>query len=185
MPQMNSPYDENCQKCPYHNQAHLINTTYQTTRTPPVPVGLENNSSDILLVFQSPGTAEWKVGAPLQVTARSAGKRIENSWKRKRKQSSLQYPIRHDFDITNTVQCFQGKAKSGRDAKPKKMAIQCCSNRLMAILQKKNYSKIIAFGGIAQQVLPLLIRQLPQHPTIIRTTHPTGGTSNATLDTLW
>ena len=184
MPQMNSRYDENCQNCPYHNQVHLINTTYQTARNPE-PVGLEDNNGNILLVFQSPGTEEWKVGKPLQVTARSAGKRIENSWKRKRKQSSLQYPIRHDFDITNTVQCFQGKAKSGRDAKPKKMAIQCCSNRLLGILQKKNYSKIIAFGGIAQQALLLLIVQLPQHPTIIITTHPTGGTSNATLDALW
>jgi len=174
-------YDEHCQNCPYYNQAHLINTSYQTTRTL-APVGLEDNSSDTLLVFQSPGVEEWRVGKPLQITPRSAGKRIDLSWGRVRKHRQSQNPIRTDFNIINAVQCFQGKVSSGRDAKPKAMAVRCCSNRLLTILQQTNYTKVIAFGDIAQQILPRLQSRLNpiNHP------HPTSTKSrNVTLNALW
>jgi hypothetical protein len=119
MSQQNINYDKDCQICPYFNQTHL-NILYKTIRTSP-PVGLEDNGSDTLLVFQSPGVNEWHVngGHPLKATPRSAGKRIELSWERVRKQrNTSQTPIRTNYDIINVVQCFQGKAASGRDAKP-------------------------------------------------------------------
>ncbi len=179
--QIPAPYDTHCERCPYYNQIHLANSPHITERSEP-PIGLEDNSSDILLVFQSPGKEEWKKGEPLQPIKNqggTAGCRIKRSWERKGK-------IRANFDIVNSVQCFQGKNSTGRDAKLNTMAICYCSNRLLTILQRKNYAKVITFGKNAQQVLSSIISQLSPQPTPINHPHPTSSkSSNATLDALW
>jgi uracil-DNA glycosylase len=160
----------------------------------PAPVGLEDNGSDILLVFQSPGEEEWNQGRPLRPTVKiggTAGRRIEESWDRVKKQRNSQNPIRTDFDIVNTVQCFQGKKPNGGDEEPDAMAICCCSNRLLAVLNlpQKRYTKVIVFGDISQQVMNSLIRRLSPQPIFVPAPHPNmrkkGISTNSLLDDLW
>ncbi|OTE98023.1 hypothetical protein BCS42_11350 [Crenothrix sp. D3] len=153
---------------------------------------MEDNGSDTLLVFQAPGEEEWmKQGIPLYPEIKrggTAGSRIKLSWEREQKCRNTSSPTRTDYDIVNVVQCFPDKdpnSNENRDAKPNVMAVCCCSNRLLTILQQKNYVKIIAFGDIAQQVLPSLISRLSLQPNFINAPHPTGGTLNTTLDALW
>ena len=172
-------YNQNCYNCPYNNQIHLAKTPYITTRNTP-PIELEDNQSDILLVFQAPGSEEWKVGFAIQPTVKpggTAGSRLLQSWNRKSKSRS-------DFDIINTVQCFPGNT-GNRDTAPNVMAICCCSKRLLLVLQSKSYRKIITFGDLAFQVVSNLILSCSHQPQLIQARHPNGGVSQKILDSLW
>ncbi|ADN78383.1 uracil-DNA glycosylase superfamily protein [Geobacter sulfurreducens] len=171
-------YDSNCNGCPYNQQRHLI-ATQRTTRTSP-PVELEDHNSSTLLVFQSPGDAEWEAGKPLQPTIKvggSAGRRIEMSWERRNRK-------RAEFDIINAVQCFPGN-EGGRDVAPDAMAICSCSKRFENILNTKTYEKIIVFGDISKQVITALSYKLKLSARIIPAKHPNGGVSKTELDNLW
>ncbi|MCQ8876889.1 uracil-DNA glycosylase family protein [Pseudoalteromonas shioyasakiensis] len=171
-------YDSNCKKCPYHSQEHLI-VNQRTTRNSP-PVEFENNNSDTLLVFQAPGDVEWRVGRAIQPTVKvggTAGRRIELSWERVGKN-------RANFDIVNSVQCFPGN-EGTRDLAPNGVAINSCSYRLKAILNTKEYRKIITFGDVANQMVNSLLEIGNELPVIIQAKHPNGGTSKGELDILW
>ena len=171
-------YDSNCNNCPYKEQIHLNNENKTNRENPPIE--LENHNSEILLVFQSPGTEEWEKGQAIQAVKKrggTAGKRIESSWERMNKN-------RNDFDIINTVQCFPGN-DGGRDLKPNNISICSCSNRLKQILTTNKYSKIIAFGKIAQSVVKHLTNNPKIKTEVIESKHPTGGLSNKDLDSLW
>ena len=172
-------YDSHCDNCPYKNQIHL-NTDKKIDRKSP-PIELENNDSNTLLVFQAPGTEEWKVGKAIQPIIKpggTAGRRIELSWKSVGKS-------REDFDIVNAVQCFPGN-NGDRDLKPNSMSICSCSNRLKDILNGSSYTKIILFGEIAQNVVDNLINTLSlDEVDVQRSKHPTGGLSKKDLDDLW
>lgn len=176
------PYDHHCKDCPYNNQKHLADSTYFLQNLSPVE--LEDNESNVLLVFQAPGIREWELGKPIQPTIKrggTAGRRIEMSWERKHKK-------RRDFNIINSVQCFPGNAGDG-DKEPHPMAVCCCSKRLLQVLNSKNYTKVIAFGDIAFQVVSTLINALSPQPILIPAPHPNnrvkGRRTSATLDTLW
>lgn len=174
-------YDqENCPTCPYYEQKHL-DPTSKTDRQHP-PIILENNESEVLLVFQAPGTDEWRVGEAIQPVKKqggSAGARIDQSWGRCQKN-------RKDFDIINVVQCFPGTIRnSTRDLPPNTMSICKCKSRLLATIIAKQYSKIIVFGEIAYEIVNYLLQFLNYHPVITRATHPTGGASKQSLDELW
>jgi uracil-DNA glycosylase len=172
-------YDEHCKNCPYNNQIHLNNGNKTDRKSPPIE--LENNKSDILLVFQAPGIEEWVVGKAIKSNIKqggTVGRRIELSWRRKGKK-------RNNFDIINTVQCFPGR-KEDRDLKPDNMSIFYCSNRLENILKtNKQYNKIILFGEIAQSVGDNLIKKLKLEVDVVKSKHPAGGLSNENLDNLW
>ena len=171
-------YDNYCENCPYKNQIHL-EENYRTIRDSP-PIELENNKSDILLVFQSPGIEEWKTGEAIEPTIKkggTAGRRIKLSWDRKNKK-------RTDFDIINTVQCFPGNDKK-RDFKPNIMSICSCSKRLENVLSNSKYNKVILFGEIAENVVENLINKLNLKIKIVKSKHPTGGLANKNLDNLW
>jgi len=170
-------YDVHCNGCSYYEQHHLTKDKMTTLVSPPVE--LENNHSDILLVFQSPGKEEWLVGKaiqPIKKQGGTAGRRIELSWGRCRAK-------RTDFNIVNTVQCYPGN-QGGRDIDPNKKAIHCCSNRLKDILQTGCYKKVIVFGDIALKVIrKLLVGEISAVVVVAR--HPNGGISNDKLDALW
>lgn len=173
------PYDQNCHTCPYYQQVHLRVGTFRTTRLSP-PVELEDNGSATLLVFQSPGDAEWEVGRPIQPTKKvggTAGIRILNSWIRK----GLQ---RDSFDIVNAVQCFTGNGGK-RDFDPNAMAICCCSKRLKFVIDAKQYTRVITFGGVAFQVVSHLVQTAINRPSVSMAPHPNSGVRNDMLDALW
>jgi len=172
-------YDINCLNCPYNHQKHLIDGSFQSSRSNP-PVVLENNGSDVLLVFLAPGNKEWEVGKAIQPTKKtggSAGVRVENSWKRKGKS-------RTDFNIINTVQCFPGN-NGDRDLEPNTKAISSCSNRLEVIIKSSEYCKILAFGEVAQQIIFKLLGSKDYEKRVIAMRHPNGGVKNKDLDGLW
>lgn len=172
--------NKKCFNCPYHNKKHLKSTNYSNGNG---PLSLENNNSNILLVFQSPGVLEWQVGKPLQSKnnkPQSAASRINNSWKRCGKKRS-------NYDITNAIQCYPGKYKGGRDKKPRKDSIESCLERLKNDIKNGQYRRIIAFGNIAKNQVNNALVGLNLMGKIKTdfSKHPSGGVSNKDLDNLW
>lgn len=144
-----------------------------------VPIKIERNNSRTLIIFQAPGIKELHAGKAIQSSRKrggSAGSRIEASWNRGGKS-------RRDFDIVEAVRCYPGERKNGRDKKPRKKARDCCSKILEREINNGNYSKIIAFGVIAQQTLQGI--NIKGNPVIINATHPNGGITSDALDNLW
>jgi uracil-DNA glycosylase len=174
------PYDKiNCPRCPYFEQRHIGDLAQRTVRTEP-PIPLEEHGSTTLLVFQAPGIEEWAAGAAIQPTIKSggtAGRRIFLSWERARK-------TRHNFDIVNAVQCYPG-TDGARDAKPNVLAVCSCAGRLEHVLTRKTYTKVIAFGVVAGEVLEQLRVQVNGGWELQKSEHPTGGATNEQLDSLW
>lgn len=169
-------YDE-CRMCIYFGQKHL--TKKFKIRRKFVPIKIEKHNSRTLIIFQAPGINELKNGKAIQSVSKrggSAGSRIEASWHRARK-------TRNDFDIVEAVRCYPGERKNGRDKKPRKKSIKCCSRILEREINNGNYSKIIAFGVIAQEMLKGIT--IKNKCVIINATHPNGGISNSDLDLLW
>ena len=174
---MNDKYYDECKDCPYFKQ-HYLQPNDQIINGF-IPLEMEFNNSDILLIFQAPGINEWQKGdtiVPTHVKGGTAGIRILNSWDRKKK-------VRSDFDIVESVRCYPGKRQNGRDKKPRKKAKKCCSKILEREISNGNYSKIIAFGMIAQEMLKEI--SIKNKCTIINAIHPNGGISKVCLDSLW
>ncbi|MGE6757652.1 uracil-DNA glycosylase family protein [Corallococcus sp. AS-1-12] len=172
-----------CLKCPYLDQVHLPPEWCQARET--VPLDVEDNESDILLVAQAPGEAEWEIGKPLQPTVKqggTAGSRIAQSWERTNKE-------RKSFNITNAVQCFPGKEdpreKAPRDLAPVPAAVRACSGWLRDAMCSRRYRKVIAFGEVAALVVGIIatLEDLPCEVQYAR--HPNSGVSNEELDRLW
>jgi uracil-DNA glycosylase len=161
-----------CQDCPYHvsGRLHLppVNRSYS-------PLEKEDNGSDILLIFQSPGEVEWESGVPLQNFENGVGLRLENSFRRIGK-------CRSDFDLTNTVQCYQGKGANGRGKKPSKRAQERCRQKLRIDIESKQYMKIIVFGAIARKQVEALGYSFDSDPRFTHLIHPSGGLTNEELD---
>lgn len=169
----------NCPQCPYYWQRHLVGT--QRTGRPFPPVELEDKDRDVLLVFQAPGIEEWRAGAPIQPTTRqggTAGARIAQSWERTGRDRS-------EFDIINVVQCFPGSERGKRDFAPHSLAVCACKSRLDAVLAGKRYSKVIAFGEIACEVVAHLAISGNYGFRLLFSGHPTGGLEQKVLDSLW
>ena len=156
-------------ECPYYKNSEYF------------PIDLESHNSKVLLVFQAPGIDEWEGNnkelgrVPVSsIKTHSAGKRIMNSLIRIGKSRS-------DFDYVETVRCYPGKGKIGRDKKPRKKAISLCSAHLKNDISKHNYSTIICFGKIAQKAVKNIIGD-DSNVRIINRKHPNSRLTNSKLD---
>jgi len=166
-----------CNGCPYQNQNHLVGTNHFIQNGQPLSIERKINA-DILLVFQSPGENEWINNSPLYShSPHSARARIENSWLRTGH-------TRQEYDITNAVQCYPGKGRS-RDLKPRVIPICMCRSWLNIDITAKPYTRIITFGNIAYQSVNTILQSIPLHIQVTQSVHPTGGVTNAFLDSLW
>ena len=131
--------------CPIHSKntavdARIVRSTNLLNK---LPLSMEHNSDDVLLIFQAPGCEEWRNRQPLwSRVRRSAAVRICKSLKRIKKS-------RHDFSITNAVQCYPGKG-STRDKKPDHVAQGQCANWLKKDIESRCWNKIVVFGQIAE-----------------------------------
>lgn len=105
--------------------------------------------------------------------ARSTAARIRNSLLRINK-------LRADFDITNAVQCFPGKASSGRDKKPSEVARRKCEKWLQSDIDNSSYTKIVVFGAVAKKSVRSVISS--SSIPVVFIAHPSGGLKNVDLD---
>lgn len=169
---MTRDYDENCVGCPYHKDGSLH--VHPPTRAS-YPLEKTNNGAEVLLVLQSPGEVEWKVCLPLQNFENGAGLRFKKSFDRIGKD-------RTGYDITNSVQCYQGKGANGRDKKPSTKAQERCRNKLKMDIEEKMYRKIIVFGAVAREQVKSLGFTSGKDPRFVFLTHPSGGLTNTDLD---
>lgn len=158
-------YGERCLDCPY-----MKNTVKEADK----PLSMENNSSNILLIFQAPGETEWKEKMPIcSKNSKSAAARIRNSLTRIGKS-------RINYNITNATQCLPGKSASGRDKKPVKAARKKCASWLKADIDSFEFQKIIVFGSLAKESIHSLGYGTDSRLIFLR--HPSGGLSNNDLD---
>lgn len=172
-------YYEECQECPYFGQSHLTNEDRVIRSF--VPLELECNNSEVLIILQSPGSEEWKIGKSLQPTTKqggTAGSRVLKSWESKKKK-------RTDFDIVEAVRCYP--SKSERDNEPVEKAKLCCSKILEREINSNKYSTIIVFGTQAKEVISMVMNNIniEDKMTVIFVKHPNGRLKNVVLDSLW
>ena len=164
-------YFEHCINCSYNPKNGFISTKVVRAQT---PLAVENNCSKTLLVFQAPGKDEWSQGRPLcSENSRSAAARIRSALKR----LNLN---RHDFNITNAVQCLPNSAASSRDKPPSANAQSCCLIGLKNDIELIAYTKIVVFGSIAKKSIYKLGYCKDSRFIFLR--HPSGGLSNEKLD---
>lgn len=162
---MPNGYGAHCTDCPYNKNLEKAEEK---------PLSMENNSSDILLIFQAPGESEWMKKAPIcSENNNSAAARIRNSLSRLGK-------LRSNFNITNATQCYPGKLASGRDKKPEKAARRKCADWLKADIESSQFRKIIVFGSLAKETITSLGYGNDNRFLFLR--HPSGGLRNNDLD---
>lgn len=143
-----------------------------------IPMSMEDNGADVLLIFQAPGVAEWQEGKPIcSVHSSSAGGRLAVAF-------NALGRTRQDYNITNTVQCFPGKRASisgerSRDKIPPAAVRHCCSNWLRDDIEGRPYRLVVVFGREAQKAVRALGYKNDQRFRFSK--HPTGGISNAEL----
>ena len=159
---MPSQFRKYCQQCPYRGRYGRL------------PLSMEPNSCDVLLIFQAPGIDEWRQGHPIcSANPRSTAARIRNSLSRIGKS-------RGDFSITNAVQCYPGRGSNGRDKQPRMKARRQCAQWLKGDIQACYWRRIVVFGAIAKKSVRSLgfrgrrFRFIP-HPS-------SGRLSNSRLD---
>lgn len=176
----NNAYYQECKECPYFGQSHLSNN--KNVGRSFIPVKPEDNNSNILLVFQAPGINEWRTGLmiqPTKVKGGSAGVRILNSWNRKGKE-------RANFNIVEAVRCYPGKNIVGRDKKPRKKAIECCSKILQREIKSGKYNEIIVFGTPAKNGIKSTRLYNSIKNNIKYIAHPNSSKcSGSKLDSIW
>lgn len=167
---------KHCPNCPYFDAQHL-SPKHRSLRQ--IPIRIEKNNSDTLLIFQSPGIDEWRNGKPISSNnKRSAAHKLLEAIK-------LIGGKRSDFDIANAVQCFPGKKtlnETSRDKTPSIKAKKACSNYLRENIVKNKYTKIVAFGKFAKESLQQL--RLDPNITVLFAKHPSApGVSNSQIAT--
>ena len=172
---MPTSFTLHCLGCPYAESLHLGDSF---TTSAASPLSMENNGARTLLIFQSPGVEEWRVKRPLaSLHGGSAGDNIRRAFARVGK-------TREDFNITNSVQCYQGKLQAQgklapRDKKPSEIARKHCANWLRLDIEKYDYSRIVVFGAVAMKSV-LSLNCFPDAKTIYLP-HPSAGLSNEKL----
>jgi uracil-DNA glycosylase family 4 len=163
---MKMPIDFNaaCNACPYIGLSESK------------PLSMENNESDTLLIFQSPGKDEWDSKQPISsANPKSTAHRIRKSLLRINKERS-------DYNITNAVQCYPGISENNRDNKPDEQAINACSKWLKQDVFIRNYRKVVIFGEVAKKSWHSLSGINNIQYEIVFLNHPSGGLSNDKLD---
>jgi uracil-DNA glycosylase len=145
-------YDSHCTVCPYVDGGHLPRVIKSIRDR---PLSLEHNGSKVLLIFQSPGIDEWNSGNPISSSnPRSAGTKLAAAFRSIGK-------TRSNYDITNVVQCFPGKAEPRpstrpRDRKPLKAACNACANWLAQDIAAGEYERVVVFGAAAKDAVERL-----------------------------
>ena len=161
-----------CAGCPYN------------TGSTSTPIGLENNGSRYLLVFQAPGKDEWngntnsKQRIPIDSeNPHSAANRMRKSFDRKNKK-------RKDYDITEAVQCYPGQNTNKRDKKPRKSSQNICKKYLKEEISNNNYTDIFCFGKIAYDIVKDILENIKTNKKIncVEAAHPSSNVSNSALD---
>ena len=174
----------NCSLCPFNPQnnmanLHSKNLAYIWNAKNNGPLMLENNNSDILLVFEAPGIDEWHKRQPIISKRKfSAGRKFDDALKKAGK-------YRTNYDITEAVLCFPGKSTTGTNAKIQEeveIAATYCQQYLQQDISNKNYRKIICFGKTAYnsvlKIYPTICAINPYYSSspyqnrIIHLTHP-------------
>jgi len=175
-------YTKHCDGCPYKDGNHL-EKKFKNIRRGLSPTDYEINSSDVLIVLQSPGTVEWEKGKPLQnsFSEESACIRLKESWERVGVK-------REDFDIANVVLCYQGKCGM-RDCILDELAVNHCSERLKDLIITNKYKKIIVFGSPAKKEVQKIYVKLGFYMEIVYNYHPCAPQPykplDEDLDSLW
>ena len=165
---MPNTFREHCNGCPYNSGSN---------RREDLPLSMENNSDDVLLIFQSPGSDEWRTKRPLYLEREippDAAARVRNSVEEITGDGN---EWRRYFSITNAVQCYVGP----RGADPEPTAQTQCANWLHCDIVSRPWRKIVVFGETAgQSVNDLGYDHNDERFRFIR--HPSGGLTNDTLD---
>ena len=164
-------FDKHCIGCPYHP---ANGGAVQPNGRPLAPLIMEANSERTLLIFQAPGIEEWAARKPIcSSNTWSAGAKIRNALTRLGKS-------RNDFSITNSTQCYPGKANSNRDKTPLTSARKSCSYRLKQDIEAYDFKRIIVFGSAAKKSVTEL--GFASDPRFIFLRHPSGGLKSLVLD---
>jgi len=169
-------FGEHCQTCPYLDSRHLQESDRLFRQ---IPLSMEDNGAEILLIFQAPGVKEWEEGRPVCSThPNSAGGRLASAFNQLNR-------TRSDYNITNTVQCYPGKRSScrmsgkPRDEKPPVAVRNLCTNWLRLDIEARPYRRIVVFGREAEKAVRALGYGGDTRFTFA--IHPAGGISNDSL----
>ena len=132
-----------------------------------MPLPLEDNNSNVLLVFEAPGYYEWHNRCPIYD---SSGSRMANAFESCGK-------IRTNYDIAEVVCCFPG-TKNKLQHSEVLLASTFCRRYLLNYVEKKKYHKIVCWGYIAHNniidiVKSIQIRDPYYCPNIMFAKHPT------------
>jgi len=140
----------------------------------------EDNGSDTILVFQSPGRKEWVNKKPLSSDSpRSCNGIVSRSWERTGRK-------REEFDITNAVQCYPGQdQKTKRDLPPDPKAVEQCLYCLEKEILSKKYKIVIAFGKTAEKSVNRIVEKHNLDTIVINSKHPVAGVIKRDIDNLW
>lgn len=98
-----------CGKCIFNRKSikQSANINYITNKNNNGPLSLEDNGSNILLVFEAPGIDEWSNNKPLCSKRRgSAAVKFANAL-------ALCGKALTDYDIAEALYCFPGKSSRG------------------------------------------------------------------------
>jgi len=172
---MPADFIKHCQGCPYEGASHLDDRFSDCEAR---PLSMEDNGASVLLIFQSPGVEEWRTKRPLASLNRmSTAMRLQRAF-------AKTHLTRQNFNITNAVQCYQGKAppiegKPPRDDELCETAIKHCAQWLKLDIENHNYARIVVFGRVAKRS----VRDLDCFPEakVTYLYHPSGGLSNEKL----
>jgi len=173
---MPTEYGRHCNGCPYLN-ADQLQSHFQKMRA--IPLSMEENNADVLLIFQAPGVDEWAKGKPVISTKNgSAGVRLEAAFRRANR-------TRQNYNITNTVQCFPGKkpqvgVTKPRDLAPSAAARRHCAEWLRQDIEARTYTRIVVFGTPAANAVRKL--GFDDYSRFIFRKHPSGRLKNIDLD---
>ena len=140
-----------CNGCPYSSKQ---------SKDKHIPIIIERNKSDVLLVFQAPGKDEWCGNGGTQRPAPIISKKSHSTAARLRNSFNRKHVQRQNYDIAEVVQCYPGEGNNGRDKRPSKKAITHCSKileRNIKFNQWNHYKKIVSFGKIANDVVERII----------------------------
>lgn len=139
------------------------------------PLPLEDNNSNVLLVFEAPGYYEWENRCPIY-DSRSIGKK-DSAGSRMAQAFESCDKNRTDYDIAEVVCCFPGNVGVLNHNEILSASIYCRKYLLRCVEQKKYY-KIVCWGYIAHNTIIDIVKSIqiedPHYcPNIMFAKHPT------------
>ena len=168
----------NYEKCHLNCPFNVNNRDFTKARCKEVnrfPLEVEDNGSNILLVFEAPGYYEWINSKPIY-DSRVEGK-LDSAGSRMAVAFETCNKNRNDYDIAEVVRCFPGR-KSELKHTEIESAAGYCQKYLLEELRRKKYCRIICWGTISHTCIIDLIHSIqledPYYcPNVIYAKHPT------------